>query len=147
MYKSKLQLKTLDRIIPILTYRKTYLFFKNIILNSQKFCLKGKKNSTVICEERYRGTGKTIGLARLSSKYNIPLFVGTNTSKKYIDDFYMKHKRLFGFKQPNVIVADQNNSLLRRKRFSYVLIDETVKNPESIFRYCNNNYLMLINAK
>ncbi len=85
MYKSKFQLKTLDRIIPILTYRKTYL--------------------------------------------------------------YMKHKRLFGFKQPNVIVADQNNSLLRRKRFSYVLIDETVKNPESIFRYCNNNYLMLINAK
>lgn len=59
----------------------------------------------------------------------------------------MTHKRLFGFKQPNVIVADQNNSLLRGKRFSYVLIDETVKNPESIFRYCNDNYIMLRNAK
>ena len=45
-----MQLKTLDRIIPILTYRKTYLFLKNYILNSQQFCIKGKKNSTVICE-------------------------------------------------------------------------------------------------
>ncbi len=147
MYKGKMQLKTLDRIILILTYRKTYLFLKNYILNSQQFCIKGKKNSTVICEERYRRIGKTIGLARLSSKYSIPLFVGTNTSKKYIDDFYMSHKRLFGFKQPNVIVADQNNSFLRGKRFSYVLIDETVKNPESIFRYCNDNYMILRNAK
>lgn len=71
-----------------LKYEFTYLKLKYYLDR----VLKNKKDSWVNYTTRYdRGIGKTVSVARLSAKYDIPVFVKNNMCKRFIENEVPKY--------------------------------------------------------
>ena len=119
-----------------LRYESTYLELKYHLDQ----VLKNKKNSWVNCTMRFdRGIGKTVALARLSAKYDIPVFVKNNSCKQLIERDIPKYLPQY-FKKctPKAIVAE--NKHLRGHRYETGLVDEplTFEDLENIeTHYCS----------
>ncbi len=84
-----------------LKYESTYLELKYYLDQ----VLKNKKDSWVNYTTRYDcGIGKTVSVARLSAKYDIPVFVKNNMCKRFIEEdvpkylpqYFKKRKRGIG---------------------------------------------------
>lgn len=117
-----------------LRYESTYLELKYHLDQ----VLKNKKNSWVNCTMRFdRGIGKTVTLARLSAKYDIPVFVKNNSQKQLIERDIPKYlPKYFEKCKPKAIAVENNN--LRGVRCEVGLVDEpmTLEDIKNIETYC-----------
>lgn len=117
-----------------LKYESTYLKLK-YYLNQ---VLKNKKDSWVNYTTRYdRGIGKTVSVARLSAKYDIPVFVKNNTCKRFIENEVPKYlPRYFKKRKPKAIVAGGDH--LKGHRYEVALIDEplSLTDVDNIETWC-----------
>lgn len=106
-------------------YQATYLEMKYHL----KQVLKGKEKyyiKQIYCHNR--NIGKTVALARLSAKYNIPVIVRLNSWKRLIEyDIPKKLPKYFRWNKPKVIVLDEHSSCLRRTN---LLVEENFNDNE-----------------
>lgn len=119
-----------------LRYESTYLELKYHLDR----VLKNKENSWVNCTMKFdRGIGKSVSLARLSAKYDIPVFVKNNMCKRFIENEVPKYlPRYFKKRKPKAIVA--GSMYLKCHRYEVGLIDEplSLNDIDSIETlYCN----------
>lgn len=100
-------------------YKATYLEMKYHL----KQVLKGKREYYLKPIMRYdRNIGKSVALARLSVKYDIPIIVPTNIWKSVIErDIPMYLPKYFKRKKPEAIVATSD---MRGIKFKVVLLEE-----------------------
>lgn len=106
-----------------LKYESTYLELKYYLDQ----VLKNKKDSWVNYTTRYdRGIGKTVSVARLSAKYDIPVFVKNNMCKRLIEEDVPKYlPQYFKKRKPKAIVVEDRDRHLKGCRYevwSYVKI-------------------------
>lgn len=103
-----------------LKYESTYLELKHH-LNQ---VLKNKKGSLVNYTTKYdRGIGKSVSVARLSAKYDIPVFVKNNMCKRFIEEYVPKYlPQYFKKRKPKAIVV--GSEYLKCHRYEVGLIDE-----------------------
>lgn len=94
-----------------------------------KEVLKGKEKYYIKQIYHYdRNIGKTVALARLSAKYDIPVVVLTNTWKRLIEyDIPNKLPKYFKWNKPKAIVLTDNSSKLRHTN---LLVEEGFNNDE-----------------
>lgn len=123
-------------------YEITYLEMKHRL----KQILKGKKkNSYKIIDNSDRNIGKSVALARLSVKYNIPIVVPYHSWEyrfKYdIPKYVPKH---FEDKRPKVITINENS---RGRKFDVLLIEEGLTNKQFYIanELCNGKMVGYIN--
>ena len=104
-------------------YQSTYLEMKYHL----KQILKGKNESYIKPIYHYdRNIGKSVALARLSAKYNIPVVVPTQSWKKVIErDIPNRLPKYFKRKRPTTIVANEN---FKGKRYEILLVEEGLSN-------------------
>ena len=104
-------------------YQATYLEMKYHL----KQILKGKNESYIKPIYHYdRNIGKSVALARLSAKYNIPVVVPTQSWKKVIEkDVPNRLPKYFKRKRPTTIVANEN---FKGKRYEILLVEEGLGN-------------------
>jgi hypothetical protein len=109
----------LEQLSRWLKYQATYLEMEYHL----KQVLKGKEYRYMKDVFSYdRGTGKSVALARLSAKYNLPIIVYTNMAKKHIEDIPQKLPKYFRKRKPLVLVCHKEK--LRGRRFDVVLLDQ-----------------------
>lgn len=103
-----------------LKYESTYLELKHH-LNQ---VLKNKKGSLVNYTTKYdRGIGKSVSVARLSAKYDIPVFIKNNMCKRFIEEYVPKYlPQYFKKRKPKAIVV--GSEYLKCHRYEVGLIDE-----------------------
>lgn len=103
-----------------LRYESTYLELKYHLDQ----VLKNKKNSRINFATKYdRGIGKTVSVARLSAKYDIPVFVKNNMCKRFIENDVPKYvPQYFKKRKPKAIVVGSKH--LKGHRYEVGLIDE-----------------------
>lgn len=104
-------------------YQSTYLEMKYHL----KQILKGKNESYIKPIYHHdRNIGKSVALARLSAKYNIPVVVPTQSWKKVIErDIPNRLPKYFKRKRPTTIVANEN---FKGKRYEILLVEEGLDN-------------------
>ena len=92
-----------------------------------KQILKGKNESYIKPIYHYdRNIGKSVALARLSAKYNIPVVVPTQSWKKVIErDIPNRLPKYFKRKRPTTIVANES---FKGKRYEILLVEEGLDN-------------------
>ena len=84
-----------------------------------------------------RGIGKTVSVARLSAKYDIPVFVKNNMCKRFIENEVPKYlPRYFKKRKPKAIVAGSKH--LKGHRYEVALIDEplSLTDVDNIETWC-----------
>lgn len=75
-----------------------------------------------------RNIGKTVALARLSAKYDIPIIVRLNSLKRLIEyDIPKKLPKYFRWNKPKAIVLDEKSICLRRTN---ILMEENFNDNE-----------------
>ena len=104
-------------------YQATYLEMKYHL----KQIFKGKNESYIKPIYHYdRNIGKSVALARLSAKYNIPVVVPTQSWKNVIEkDIPNRLPKYFKRKRPTTIVANEN---FKGKRYEILLVEEGLDN-------------------
>lgn len=86
-----------------------------------------------------RNIGKSVALARLSAKYNIPILVPTYNWKSTIEnDIVRTLPKYFKKNKPYCIVV--NEQAYRGKKFNILLVEETLS-QEQIFPFSSNHFL------
>lgn len=117
-----------------LKYESTYLKLKHH-LNQ---VLKNKKGSLVNYTTKYdRGIGKSVSVARLSAKYDIPVFVKNNMCKRFIEQYVPKYvPQYFKKRKPKAIVVGSKH--LKGHRYEVALIDEplSLTDVDNIETWC-----------
>lgn len=102
--------------------------------------LKNKKDSWVNYTTRYdRGIGKTVSVARLSAKYDIPVFVKNNMCKRFIEEDVPKYlPQYFKKRKPKAIVVEYRDRHLKGCRYEVGLIDEplSLNDIDNIETWC-----------
>lgn len=100
-------------------YQATYLEMKYHL----KQILKGKNESYIKPIYHYdRNIGKSVALARLSAKYNIPVAVPTQSWKRLIEnDIPNRIPKYFKKNKPTTIVVCNNS---KQKRYKALLMEE-----------------------
>lgn len=106
-------------------YQTTYLemkyYLKQVLKEREKYYIK-----QIYYHDR--NIGKTVALARLSTKYNIPVIVLTNTWKKLIEyDIPNKLPKYFRWNKPKAIVLTDSSS---RLRYTNLLVEEGFNDDE-----------------
>lgn len=106
-------------------YQATYLEMKYHL----KQVLNGKEEYYIKPIRHYdRNIGKSVALARLSVKYNIPIVVPTQTWKRFIEHNIPRDiPKYFKKKKPVTIVA---HDYLRRQRYKILLCEERLKKEQ-----------------
>lgn len=119
-----------------LKYESTYLELKYYLGQ----VLKNKKDSWVNYTTRYdRGIGKSVSVARLSEKYDIPVFVKNNMCKRFIEEDVPKYlPQYFKKRKPKAIVVEGRH--LKGCRYEVALIDEplSLTDVDNIETWCCN---------
>lgn len=119
-----------------LRYESTYLELKYYLDQ----VLKNKKDSWVNYTTRYnRGIGKTVSVARLSAKYDIPVFVKNNMCKRFIEEDVPKYlPQYFKKRKPKAIVVGDRDRHLKGCRYEAGLIDEplSLNDIDNIETWC-----------
>ena len=119
-----------------LKYESTYLELKYYLDQ----VLKNKKDSWVNYTTRYdRGIGKSVSAARLSAKYDIPVFVKNNMCKRFIEEDIPKYlPQYFKKRKPKAIVVEGRH--LKGCRYEVALIDEplSLTDVDNIETWCCN---------
>lgn len=119
-----------------LKYESTYLELKYYLDQ----VLKNKKDSWVNYTTRYdRGIGKSVSVARLSAKYDIPVFVKNNMCKRFIEEDVPKYlPQYFKKRKPKAIVVEGRH--LKGCRYEVALIDEplSLTDVDNIETWCCN---------
>lgn len=103
-------------------YQATYLEMKYHL----KQVLKGKEEYYIKPIRHYdRNIGKSVALARLSAKYDIPIVVPTQIWKRFIE-YNIPHDipKYFKKKKPKTIVA---SDYLRGQRYKIILMEERLE--------------------
>lgn len=124
-----------------LKYESTYLELKYYLDQ----VLKNKKDSWVNYTTRYdRGIGKTVSVARLSAKYDIPVFVKNNMCKRLIEEDVPKYlPQYFKKRKPKaIVVGDRDRDRhLKGCRYEVGLIDEplSLNDIDNIETWCCDN--------
>lgn len=117
-----------------LKYESTYLELK-YNLNQ---VLKNKKYSWVNYTTKFdRGIGKSVSVARLSAKYDVPVFVKNNMCKRFIEEDVPKYlPQYFKKRKPKAIVVGDKR--LGGYRCKVGLIDEplSLNDVDNIETYC-----------
>lgn len=117
-----------------LKYESTYLKLKYYLDQ----VLKNKKDSWVNYTTRYdRGIGKTVSVARLSAKYDIPVFVKNNMWKRFIENEVPKYvPQYFKKRKPKAIIVGSKH--LKSHSYEVALIDEplSLTDVDNIETWC-----------
>lgn len=115
-------------------YQSTYLEMKHHL----KQVLKGKEKYYIKPIYHYdRNIGKTVALARLSAKYNIPIAVPTYAWKDVVErDTPRQLPKYFKKKKPTAIVV---NEVLGDKKYNILLVEERLTDEQFDFvdNLCN----------
>lgn len=115
-------------------YQATYLEMKYHL----KQVLKGKENYYIKSIYHYdRNIGKSVALARLSTKYNIPVVVPTQRWREVIErDIPRYLPKYFKKNKPKVIVANES---MKRQRYKVLLMEERLTDDQIrlVYRSCN----------
>lgn len=86
-----------------------------------------------------RGIGKTVSVARLSAKYDIPVFVKNNMCKRFIEEDVPKYlPQYFKKRKPKAIVVGDRDRHLKGCRYEVGLIDEplSLNDIDNIETWC-----------
>lgn len=113
-------------------YQATYLEMEYHL----KQVLKGKEEYYIKPIRYYdRNIGKSVALARLSVKYNIPIVVPTQTWKRFIERSIPRNIPKYFKKIPETIVA---SDYLRGRKYKILLMEERIEDRqiEQINRIC-----------
>ena len=124
--------RTLDKLSTCLRYKATYYELKYYL----KEVMNGKRNTYLkYISKCDRGIGKSVALARLSAKYNIPVIVPTCSWKDIIEkDIPEIVPKYFKHKKP---IAIPEKTLLPDMRFKVILVEEGLSR-DAIMDLANN---------
>ena len=96
-------------------------YLKEVLKGKEKYYIKQ-------IYQHDRNIGKTVALARLSAKYDIPVIVLTNTWKRLIEyDVPKKLPKYFRWNKPKAIVLTDS---LSRLRHTNLLVEEGFNDDE-----------------
>ena len=111
--------RTFEKLSYLFRYEATYLEMKYYL----KRVMKGKRDIYLkYITKLDRCTGKSVALARLSAKYNIPIIVPTCYWKEHIEQTIPTNlPKYFKYKRPTAI---PEKTLLPDMRFDAILIEE-----------------------
>lgn len=111
--------KTFKKLSKWFGYQAIYLEMEYHL----KQVMKGKKDKYLKRIYSYdRGIGKSVSLARLSAKYNIPIITATCACKEWIEKAIPEQlPQYFRFRKP---IAISENTILPDMRFKVILVEE-----------------------
>ena len=117
--------KTLECLSYWFRYQATYLEMKYHL----KQVMKGKEEYYIKTTDPYdRNIGKSVALARLSVKYNIPIVVPTNIwSDVIVKDIPKYLPKYFKKKLPKTIVINEN---MRGRKYDVLLLEECLSEDQ-----------------